>query len=446
LSVWPENCERGRGEFEAEPDLLQTIAMEDLTEGFQSKLLRTRRGSAVASGVVATATCALALSPSFHVLIADNIFFSLTLAGCAIVFLSVRPLREVPQVVAASVVLVGLQLAVLRVPLKILPAAGLLGLSSLSVLTVRKISSSRADRRLLHDALVPPLLFLLLGYFGSGPLELMGRLHPKTLDLFLYSFDQSLGVQLSFKVGQIVVTWHPLTRAALGLYYALPLVIIFTYARLLVRDRNLAMMAFLAFVLAGPVGVVFYNMVPACGPGYLMGTGFPFETLPVSHLSQFPLEALPVAGARNAFPSLHLGWALLALWYSECLSRRTRVAMAIFAVGTVFATLGLGEHYFVDLVAAFPFALTLYAACALNVPITNRRRIAALVAGLAMLMGWVVLLRCGLALLWLNSFWANSFVSWLLVAGTISFSLFLRARLRPLLFAPVDQARGGRES
>jgi PAP2 superfamily len=444
--VWRENFDPDRCAFETGLDPLEVLVMEDLTQDLQSKLLRSRAGRAVAQAVVVTATCALAVSPGFHAQIADNTFFSLTLAGCTIVFLSVRPLRDVPQVVFVWLPLVGLELAVLRVPLRILPALALLGLSSLFVLTVRRIWSSGTDRRLLHDALVPPLLFLLLGYFGSGPLELVSRLHPKTLDLFLYSFDQSLGVQLSFKVGQIVVTWHPLTRAALGLYYALPLVIIFTYARLLVRDRNLAMMAFLAFVIAGPVGVVFYNMVPACGPGYLMGTGFPFEMLPASHLSQFPLEALPVAGARNAFPSLHLGWALLALWYSECLSRRTRVAMAIFAVGTVFATLGLGEHYFVDLVAAFPFALILYAASALNVPITNRCRIAALVAGVAMLMSWVVLLRWGRALLWLNSFWVNSFVSWALVAGSISTSLFLRARLRPLLFAPVDQARGGRES
>jgi hypothetical protein len=155
-------------------------------------------------------------------------------------------------------------------------------------------------------------------------------------------------------------------------------------------------------VIAGPVGVVFYNMIPACGPGYLMGSKFPFEMLSTSQLKQLPLERLPVAGARNAFPSLHLGWALLALWYSECLSRRTRLAMAIFFVGTVFATLGLGEHYFVDLVAAFPFALMLYAACALNVPISTPRRISALVGGLAMMMAWVFVLCSGAALVWLK--------------------------------------------
>jgi hypothetical protein len=394
----------------------------------------------IASAVVATATCALALSPGFHALIADNVFFSLTLAGCAIVFLSVRPLREFPQVVAGAALLAGLQVAVLKVPLKALPALALLGLSSVFLLVVRRVGSSGEERLLLRDALVPPLLFLLLGYFGSGPLELVGRLHPKTLDLFLSSFDQSLGVQLSFKAGQVVLASHLLTRATLGVYYALPLGIMFMYARLLVRDRNLAMMAFLAFVVAGPVGVLFYNLIPACGPGYLMGSKFPFEVLSTAQLKQLPLEALPVAGARNAFPSLHLVWTLLALWYSTNLSRQTRVAMAIFFGATVFATLGLGEHYFVDLVAAFPFALMIYAACALNVPISNPRRIGALGAGLVMLMGWVVLLRWGLALVWVNPV-----IPWVLVAGTIVVSLLLLARLRPL-FDAVDRVRGGRES
>jgi hypothetical protein len=411
------------------------VVMEEFTGSLPSKLLGTRRGQVIATVVVAAATCALALSSGFHKEIADNIFFSLTLAGCTIVFLSVRPLREMWQVAATTVLLVGLQTVVLKVPLEVLPACGLLGLSSVFVLVARRIGSSGQERQLLHDALVPPLLFLLLGYFGSGPLELVGRLHPKTLDLFLYSFDQSLGVQMSFKVGQVVLASHLLTRATLGVYYALPLVIMFTYARLLVRDRNLAMVAFLAFVIAGPVGAGFYNMVPACGPGYLMGPKFPFEAMSTTELRQLPLEPLAVAGARNAFPSLHLGWALLALWYSENLSRRVRIAMAIFFVATAVATLGLGEHYLVDLVAAFPFALMIYVACALNVRLSNWRRIGGFVGGLAMMMAWVMLLRWGLTVVWLSPV-----VSWALVVSTICLSLFLLARLRPLLDA-ADQDR-----
>jgi hypothetical protein len=206
----------------------------------------------------------------------------------------------------------------------------------------------------------------------------------------------------------------------------------FTYARLLVRDRTLAMIAFLAFVVAGPVGVVFYNAVPGCGPGCLMGGKYPFEMLPIQQVRQLPLQPLLEGGARNAFPSLHLGWALLTLWYSERLSLGARLTMAIFFIGTVFATLGLGEHYFVDLVAAFPFALMIQAACAMNVPLANARRMVPLLAGFGLMLGWVILLRWGLALAWMNPV-----IPWLLVTGTVSLTLVLQARLRGALFAPV---------
>jgi len=89
----------------------------------------------------AAVVCALTLSRSFHDQITRDIFFSLTLAGCTIVFLSVRPLRELPQVVGAALVLAGLQLAVLKVPFKTLPALALVGLSSLFFLAVRRIGS-----------------------------------------------------------------------------------------------------------------------------------------------------------------------------------------------------------------------------------------------------------------------------------------------------------------
>lgn len=374
---------------------------------------------------------ALTLSRGFYDQISNNVFFSLTLAGCAIVFLSVRPLREMPQVLGVAFVLISLQLAVLRVPLTVSPVFALLGLSSLFLLAVRRIGSSGPERQLLYDSLVPPLLFLLLGYFSSGPLALTFRLHPKTFDLFLYSFDQSLGVQLSFKVGQVVLASHFLTRITVAVYYLLPLAIMFTYARLLVRDRSLAMIAFLAFAVAGPVGVVFYNVVPGCGPGCLMGGKYPFETLSTEQLRQMPLQPLSEGGARNAFPSLHLAWALLTLWYSKILSGWNKALLATFCLGTVVATLGLGEHYFIDLVAAFPFALMVEAACALNASVFNPRRMFPFLVGFSLMLGWVILLRWGLAVVWINPI-----IPWLLVIGTVFLTLVFEARLRSVLFRP----------
>jgi hypothetical protein len=98
----------------------------------------------------------------------------------------------------------------------------------------------------------------------------------------------------------------------------------------------------------------------------------------------------------------------------------------------VFATLGLGEHYFVDLVAAFPFALMIQAACAMNVSILNARRMVPFLVGFGLMLAWVVLLRWGLTLAWINPV-----IPWLLVTGTVSSTLVLQARLRVALFVPV---------
>jgi hypothetical protein len=394
---------------------------------------------AVVTAIVVAVIVGLTISHQFADQIARDIFFSLTLAGCSIVFLSVRSWRELPQALGAGAVLLALQTVVLRTPFRALTAWAFLGLGSWSLLAVRRIWSrgKEDDRELLQDATLPPLLFLLLGYFGSGPLVMTARLHPKTLDWFLYSFDQSLGTQLSFRFGQVVLPSHLLTRAILGVYYVLPIAIMFTYARQLVRDRNLAMMAFLAFVIAGPLGVVFYNLVPAGGPANLFGAKFPFDPLTTEQLRRIPMAALTIAGPRNAFPSLHLAWALLIYWYAEGLSRWTKVVFFLFILGTVCATLALGEHYFIDLVTAFPFALMIQAACALNLPFSDVRRLVPLTFGALMMVAWMVLLRWGLPLVWINPI-----VPWTLIAGTLASTHWLQARLRPLLFQAVESAHG----
>jgi hypothetical protein len=400
-----------------------------MTHALDSKLTGTRWIAATALAVVLLTVSAAALNRSFCEQIEGSIFLSLTLASCAAVFLSVRPLREVPQLVCVALFLLGLQHFVLKNPPRPLPALALLGLGSLLLLAVRRLWSAGKEEQLLHDSVVPPLLFVLLGYFGSTPLAIIDRLHPRTLDLYLCSFDQSLGLQLSLIVGRVVLPSPLLTRTALVGYCVLPIAIMFAYGQLLPRQRSLAMAAFLASIVAAPAAFVSYNLIPACGPVYLLGSRFPLAPLPTAQLTHWPLEAVSVSGPRNAFPSLHLGWALLLWWYAERLSLPAKIILAVFLAGTVFATLGLGEHYFVDLVVAFPFALTIQAACALNVPLSNKRRSAPLVAGLVLMLGWVVLLKWGLPLVWINPT-----IPWLLVVATIGLTLFLQARLRGVLF------------
>jgi PAP2 superfamily len=382
----------------------------------------------VATGVLIIALLALTSIRSFYDRTAADIFFSITLASMIIIFLHVRPWWEALQVAVASALLVLLQAAVLKVPLRIIPALALLGTGSLGLLAYRRIWSTEEQRERLHYAFLPPLLFVLLGYAGSAPLEITNRFHPKTLDLFLYNFDCSMGVQLSFKMGQLVLRSRWLTRIALLFYFALPIPVMLVFAKQLVRSGSAVMSVFLGFFMAGPAAVIFYNLFPACGPIYLFPSRFPFAPLSLEQMKETLIQPVLVSGMRNAFPSLHLAWALLAWWYGQGLSQSTKLFLLLFFAGTVIATLGLGEHYFVDLVAAFPFALMIHSGCAVHVPWLDRRRLMPFLYGALLLFGWIVLLRFGLRIAW-----TSLFVPWTLIGGTIVSCFALDAGMQNLL-------------
>jgi hypothetical protein len=377
------------------------------------------------TSLVVIAVVILLLSRSFYYRTAEDLFFSLTLASAVLVFVHVRPISEIPQLAVAAGVLGAAQIFLLRVPLRMAPLAAWLGVGSFLLLTLRRVWSPGEQRELLQYAIVPPLLLVLLGYSSSTLLELTDKLHPKTYDLFLFFFDGSLGVQPSFKVGQFVLRSRWVTDVALLFYYGLPIPGMLVYAKQLVRQRSYAVMVFLGLLVAGPVGVIFYNLLPACGPIYLVGSDFPFHPPASQQFTYLLLQPVMISGIRNAFPSLHMGWALLACWYSEKLSLWSRFTLILFLAGTVLATLGLGEHYFVDLAAAFPFALMIEAGCAFLIPVFDRRRSLPFLAALLMLFGWVTLLRFGLRIVWLSPL-----IPWMLIVGTVLSCLALRLPLQ----------------
>src|SRR5262249_12427908 len=155
------------------------------------------------------------------------------------------------------------------------------------------------ERTLMAFAFVPTLLFVSSEWMASTMLEITTKLHPKTLDLFLYSFDCSLRVQLSFLISQLLKIFPWADTTAMLFYIALPLPIALVYSWKLVRGIKIAAPAMIGFLIAGPIGVIFYNIYPACGPAHLFGQGFPWHPLPTSAVRNLVLEAVPVAGARN---------------------------------------------------------------------------------------------------------------------------------------------------
>jgi hypothetical protein len=389
---------------------------------------RNARNSSV-DLILASAACGavaimIILDRGFYTRIANDAFFSIGLASVAIVFVHVRPWREIWQLVVGFVVLLIGQRVRIGVPVRLAAAGAVLGIAALTLLAFRRIWSTLAqEKRRLRLALLPPLLMVLLDYFNSGWWWATGASRPLTLDLYLYSFDGSLGTEPSFDLGRVMLRSAPVMRIGLFCYLALPAILMLVYAQLLTRHERVALNAFLAFVLVGPLGIIFYNLFPACGPAYLF-PHFPRDAMTLQQLRQLPLHPVAVQGARNAFPSLHMAWALLALWYSRELSRWMQILLWVFLAATVLATLGLGEHYFIDLVAAVPFASIVWFASFGDVHFRGRRGGLFLMAGLLWMVAWVVLLRFAVGVMWMSPL-----IPWTLIVGTVSSCIFWQNRI-----------------
>jgi hypothetical protein len=280
--------------------------------------------------------------------------------------------------------------------------ASFLGIGSLSILGLRAIWSRGAEQERMALAFVPALLFVTSDWGSTVLLGWTEKANPKVLDLYLFSFDSSLRVQIAFLMGQAYALWPWFRAAGMAFYIGLPMVIGLVYAGQLLRDRRKAVSAMIAFLITGPVGVIFYNLLPAVGPIHIFLSQFPWKPIPAEQVTRLFVEPIPVAGLRNCMPSLHMGWVLLAWWYSRGLSVWERGIAMAFVVFTIFATMGTGEHYLIDLVVAFPFTVFLQGLCALGLRWNDRTRLTAVLYGLLLTLGWIAALRFGLKVFWIS--------------------------------------------
>lgn len=378
-----------------------------------------------------TIVLALSLNADFYSSSMVDVFMALTLGSALVTLLVVQPSwMNFASVALGGLVLAGLDYRVIALQPRFMAIFSFIGLSSLAVLGTRAIwarsqDSHNQERTLLLYAFLPSVLFVASEYMASTLLDFTEALHPKTFDLYLYSFDCSLRVQFSFLIGQIFSRYVWLRFAGLLFYIALPIPLALVYAAQLRLKHKSAFPVMLAFLVTGPLGVLFYNIVPATGPVHVFGPDFPWHPLQASQATHLVLETIPVKGARNAIPSLHMAWVLLIGWNSKGLARWIRVIALAFVVFTVLATLGTGEHYFVDLVVAFPFALMVQSLCLYPLPFKFGPRRAAFLFGTFAALAWMALVSFAIPL-----FWISPVIPWLMVVATISVSTLLMHRLQ----------------
>ena len=167
-------------------------------------------------------------------------------------------------------------------------------------------------------------------------------------------------------------------------------------------------------VALGVMGYLLYQICPAAGPIYLVGKTFPFQ--PVNMAGMEMVAAPMKMVARNAMPSLHVGWTLLLYWSTRKRHALVRVAAALYLLLTTLATLGSGEHYLVDLMLA-QVALITQAIC------TRRKgpiHWTALGVCLPLTLSWLFAFRTGAALAIPAGPWM-----WTLAAATVGLPLCL---------------------
>jgi hypothetical protein len=71
------------------------------------------------------------------------------------------------------------------------------------------------------------------------------------------------------------------------------------------------------------------------------------------HPPDVDAAAIKLTGMPNAFPSLHIGTAIIFVFFAQ--SRAWRGVSLAFFAATALATISLGEHYVIDLVPGVAF-------------------------------------------------------------------------------------------
>ncbi|MBS0526917.1 MAG: phosphatase PAP2 family protein [Proteobacteria bacterium] len=202
---------------------------------------------------------------------------------------------------------------------------------------------------------------VILSLFG---LALTGDYIESTYDNFLYAFDGLLLGHLAQRLADWCNRSPILWAAAFACYQSFWLVLsVFVYA-LCRSEPGRAGQLMTRWTLAGLVGWWLYFVLPGIGPNMAF---YAHSGTTASSPAEVYLSTMLVTGdsPRNAMPSLHMAWALLLAMTGWEMARRWFAVGVVFCALTVFATLGLAEHYLIDLIAAVPFAVAINALPAL---------------------------------------------------------------------------------
>jgi PAP2 superfamily len=209
----------------------------------------------------------------------------------------------------------------------------------LSVIWMLRDEKDKARIELVF-ALVFNLFYgVLLNIFMSRE----GSIFPWKFDHVLFRLDASLGIQAA----SIARPLQGFLHIPLWIVYQsmVPMMIAWFLLTRYRRSPGSIISAYVAELVSGPL---LYIIVPACGPIYAFGKQW------LSPPAVAP-EAVRLAGMPNAFPSLHVGTALVFLMFAP--GKIWKAVALLFLGATCLATLSTGEHYVIDLISGLAFGV-----------------------------------------------------------------------------------------
>jgi hypothetical protein len=193
-------------------------------------------------------------------------------------------------------------------------------------------------------ALTVPVVMLAI----RAVLNLVNALSPMKYDIYLHAIDHTLGFCPSQVAARLVAFRPGLYGVVVGIYQIMLPMMVTGYGWALYGKGHSARL--LGSYAVSTVSAPLYLIVPASGPGFLLGraliTGHPAPQIALIHLNY----------VANCIPSAHLS-AAICIWFFNRSNQIASKASLAFVFATAFATLALGEHYLIDLVLSFPFAL-----------------------------------------------------------------------------------------
>jgi hypothetical protein len=227
-----------------------------------------------------------------------------------------------------------------------------------------------------NDKTRPMLVFALVFnlFFGvllDFAMRREGGLLPWKYDHVLLRIDESLGFSAA-AISRLLQ--HSCLIPLLVIYQLMvPMMICWFFVTRHRKGHGSIVQAYIVELVGGPI---MYSILPACGPIYAFGAQW-------LHPPAVQAGPIQLTGSPNAFPSLHVGTALVFVLFSP--NKLWQGVALAFLSGTVLATLATGEHYGIDLIAGLAFGC--FAAS------VARRRIGASILFLAVTLSWSILVR-----------------------------------------------------